>query len=304
MKKRTFYALEQLHAVNEIAIRDAGPRYTPGINPDAPNIEIDYLVDAFAALSLVDGWWTRAQNLAERISKASEYRSHLLDRLFRRRKTTPASLVSEIRALKGHRDPTELRRVVNQLRRNSGRIERHLEQQSRLLWDKLQALPDVDTSREQRNRLQSDASAIGDVKSAVSGLIEYLDGPPGRFLRGDIGLLLLGSWGTGKTHLLCDLARQRLQATAPALLVMASSLSSSTNVADAIAASTGLAKSGAELLSELNRLGEATKTRALLMIDAINEGDQEVWRKQLHSLTLCVSKLKHVGLVVSHTCPR
>ena len=66
-------------------------------------------------------------------------------------------------------------------------------------------------------------------------LVEYLDGPSGRFLRGENGLLLLGSWGTGKTHLLCDIARQRLQAGAPALLVMASSLPSGADVLDGIA---------------------------------------------------------------------
>ena len=67
----------------------------------------------------------------------------------------------------------------------------------------------------------------------------------------------------------------------------------------AIAASTGLAGSGAELLSELNRLGKATKTRALLMVDAINEGNQEVWRDQLPRIGGTVGQLPHVGLVVS-----
>ncbi len=55
-------ALAQLRTANEVAIREAGTRYTPGVDPDAPNIEIGYLVDAFDALSLVDGWRTRAQN--------------------------------------------------------------------------------------------------------------------------------------------------------------------------------------------------------------------------------------------------
>ena len=141
--------------------------------------------------------------------------------------------------------------------------------------------------------------AISDVMSAVRGLVEYLDGPSGRFLRGENGLLLLGSWGTGKTHLLCDIARQRLQARTPALLVMASSLPSGTDVLDAVAASTELAASGAELLDGLNRLGKATKTRALLMVDAINEGDQEVWRDQLPRLASRVRQLPYVGLVVS-----
>jgi hypothetical protein len=300
MKKSINDALGQLLAVNEVAIRDAGPRYTPGLDPAAPNIEIGYLVDAFDALSLVDGWRGRAQTLAQSITRASEHQTRLLERLFRRRRATPARLVEQVQELQGLQEPSDLRRAVDQLRGNSERVAERLQRESNALWEQLRALPDEPTNRDQRSLLQSDARAINDVVSAVRGLVEYLDGPSGRFLRGGNGLLLLGSWGTGKTHLLCDIARQRLQARAPALLVMASSLASGvTDVLDAVAASTGLAVSGAELLTELNRLGEGTKTRALLMVDAINEGNQEVWRDQLPRLAKSVAQLPHVGLVVS-----
>jgi len=73
MKPRVSDALAQLRKVNEVAIRDAGPRYTAGLDPGAPNIQIGYLVDAFDALSLVEGWRVRAQGLAERIGNACEH---------------------------------------------------------------------------------------------------------------------------------------------------------------------------------------------------------------------------------------
>ena len=66
----------------------------------------------------------------------------------------------------------------------------------------------------------------------VQELVEYLDGPSGRFLRGENGLLLLGSWGTGKTHLLCDIARQRLKTGAPAMSGDGELLPSGTDVLD------------------------------------------------------------------------
>src|SRR6266576_4756995 len=105
MKKRSSDALTQLQTVNQAAIRDAGPRYTPGLDPDAPNIEIGYLVDAFDALSLVDGWRIRVQELAARISKACEYQARLLDRVFGRRRATPVTLVNEVGALRELHDP-------------------------------------------------------------------------------------------------------------------------------------------------------------------------------------------------------
>lgn len=299
MKKRVKDALAQLKAANEVAIRAAGPRYTPGLDPAAPNIQITYLVDAFDALSLVDGWRTRAQEFSERISKACEYQARLLGRIFQRRRTTPATLVEQVQALRGLHDPTALRRAAALLRRNGERVVERLQQDADALWEQLRALPDEPANRDQRGRVQSDMRAISDVRAAVQGLIEYLDGPSGRFLRGENGLLLLGSWGTGKTHLLCDIARQRLQANTPALLVMASALPTGPDLLDGIAATTDLAASGEELLTELDRLGTATNTRALLMIDAINEGNQGDWRKQLPRLARRVSQLPHVALVVS-----
>lgn len=299
MKKRINNALAQLQAANEVAIRAAGPRYTPGLDPAAPNIEISYLVDAFDALSLVDGWRRRARGLGQGITKASEYQTHLLDRLFRRRRATPARLVDQVQALQGLQEPAALRRAALQLRRNSELVVGRLQREVDALWEQLRELPDEAPNHEQRSRLQSDMRALSAVMSAVRELVEYLDSPPGRFLRGNNSLLLLGSWGTGKTHLLCDIARQRLAAGAPALLVMASSLPSDDDVLDGVAATTGLAASGAELLADLNRVGAATNSRALLMVDAINEGRQDVWRDQLPSLATTVGQLAHVGLVVS-----
>ncbi len=299
MNQRISDALVQLERVNKGTIRAAGPRYTPGVDSTAPNIAIGYLVDAFDALSLVNGWRGRTQGLADGINKAVEHQTYRPDRLFRRYRATPVRLIEQVQALQTLQEPVAIRRAAVQLRRNSELVVGRLREEGDALWEQIRALPDKQPDHENRNRLQSDARAVRDVTAAVQELIDYLDGPPGRFLRGANGLLLLGSWGTGKTHLLCDMARQRIGAGAPALLVMASSLPSNTDILTGIATTTGLAASGAELLSELNRLGAATNTRALLMVDAINEGDRELWHQQLASLTMTVSHWPHVGLVVS-----
>jgi hypothetical protein len=200
MKKRLNDALAQLEMAIEAAVREAGPRYTPGLDPAAPNIEIAYLVDAFDALSLVDGWRSRVVGLADRVSKASEREMYLLRRLFRRRRATPARLVEQVRTLQELRDPIAIRRAAVRLRRNTKYVVAHLQREADALWEQLRALPDEPAHRDERSRLQSDARSAGEVMSAVQELIEYVDGPSGVFLRSDNGLLLLGSWGTGKTH--------------------------------------------------------------------------------------------------------
>lgn len=291
-------ALAQLAAVNEKTIRSAGPRYTPGVDPAAPNIEIAYLVEALDALSLVDGWKVRVEYLAKAVSESIEYRTHALARVFRRRKTTPTRLIEQAKTLVQLQDPAAIKRSAALLRRDTRYVSARLRVGIEQLWNEIGELPE-ETQSSERNNLQSEARGLDNVLSAVQALDGYLSGTPGAFLRGANGLLLLGSWGTGKTHLLCDIARQRVSAGAPALVVLASELPEGVGVLDSIASSTGLAMSGSELLSELNRLGASTKTRALLMVDAINEGGRDVWRRELAALARAVSQWTHVGLVVS-----
>src|SRR5882762_10381009 len=95
MQRKTSGALSQLEAVNHKVVIAVGPRYTPGLEPGAPNIAIEYLVDAFDALSLVDGWRERVREYASAVSKELEYRSALVDRLFSRLRATPARLVEQ-----------------------------------------------------------------------------------------------------------------------------------------------------------------------------------------------------------------
>ena len=85
----------------------------------------------------------------------------------------------------------------------------------------------------------------------------------------------------------------------PALLVLASHLAPAVDPLEAIAKETKLARTGDSLLVSLDRLGRRTRCRALLIVDAINEGDREVWRKQLTRLARRVNQFPNVGLVLS-----
>ena len=297
MKRRVKDALAQLEAVNDRAIHAAGPRYTPGLDPSAPNIEIGYLIAAFDALSLADGWRERLRGIGQEISEAVDRHTDRLNRVFRRRAISPARLLDEIHDLEEPCDPADVRRATVELRRNSARIVQRLQTEIDTLWERHRQLDDG--SHRERELLDYELRGLRGVLDAVQELLTYLDGTPGQLLRTPRGLLLLGSWGTGKTHLLCDVARQRVRAGAPALLLLATALPSDVRLIDGIAATSGLARSGEELLRELHHLGEATQTRALLMVDAINEGDRAEWRKQLSGLTATVKRWPNVGIVVS-----
>jgi len=174
LKKQPRSALLQLDTVNQLAIRAAGPRYTPGVKPGAPNIAIEYLVDAFDALALVDGWRDRMRQHAAAIAKENEHREVLINRLFRRRSATPSQLLLQVSELLVLKDPQLVRQGVFQLRRNCDRVVGRIRQESEKLWDLLRTLPEGPASNDERGRIQSDARVLDDLARTVEGLVDYL----------------------------------------------------------------------------------------------------------------------------------
>lgn len=290
--------LSALEAISRRTIASAGPRYTPGLDPAAPNIAISYLVDAFDALSLVEGWANRLSEHSEAIRRSMEYQTRLILRTFRRRRS-PADLIAQLNHLRGLHDPPSVRASSVQLRRSCSRITKRLEDVIEDNWVQLRGVPDDEAHARERSLIESDAQHLRRVLTAVEGLADYLSGAPGRVLADKAAVFLVGSWGTGKTHFLCDVVKQRLDAGKPAMLVLASSLVPGTDLLDAAATSSGLSPSGDDLLTTLDRLGQETSCRSLLMFDAINEGDRAAWWQQLSRLAGKVSNFRHVALVVS-----
>jgi hypothetical protein len=83
-------------------------------------------------------------------------------------------------------------------------------------------------------------------------------------------LLLIGEWGSGKTHSVCDASLARLQRGLPTILLLAKDFSSRRPLREAVHS---LAQPRlATLLSGLNTLGRERGARSLIIVDGINEG--------------------------------
>ncbi len=95
---------------------------------------------------------------------------------------------------------------------------------------------------------------------------------------------MLGRWGTGKTHSLCDVAERRMSSRLPTLLCLGQQLPVGVEPLEGICRITGLATTPERLLRGLQRMGEQRNCRALLIVDAINEGDRTTWKRALPAL--------------------
>lgn len=288
--------LSKLKSLTAEAVVAAGPRYTPGIEPGAPNIHIRHLDDVIQALALADGFRERLREIDEDIAGALRSGRHTIAPHFRGRTRTPDALRAQLRRATEAQGLEEVITEGLRLRVICRAVSRRVQKSVDEVWERQHQLSREDD--ETRRGLDSDIRDLQNLSYAVDALASYLDGIPGIALLRNNTVLLLGSWGTGKTHFLCDVAQSALEAGRPAILVLASALPKRTDPLGALASKCGLASADA-LLEELSSLGRRAKCRALLLVDAINEGDREAWSRSMASLVRRVKSHPDVGLVIS-----
>lgn len=114
-------------------------------------------------------------------------------------------------------------------------------------------------------------------------------------------LLLKGDGGIGKTHLLCDFAKGRVQAQLPTLLLMGQRFLSEDDPWAQLLQQLDLSHCSAEeFVGALESAAQASGCRALVMIDALNEGNgRKIWPAHLPSFLARLEKSPWIGVVLS-----
>ena len=112
-------------------------------------------------------------------------------------------------------------------------------------------------------------------------------------------LLLTGDAGRGKTHLLCDVARRRIEEGSPTLLLLGRDLYGG-DPWSRMVQRLGIDLSRDGFLQALDAASQATRSRALIFVDALNESeDRTVWKNRLAGMLTALSRYPRIGLAVS-----
>lgn len=113
-------------------------------------------------------------------------------------------------------------------------------------------------------------------------------------------LLMTGEAGVGKSHLLADVAQHHIRHGYPAVLVLGGSFVDG-EIWRQVGDQLGLTNvSPDQLLGALDAAGQAAGTRALIMIDAINErGGIAIWKERLAAFLATADRFQHVAVVLS-----
>ncbi|WP_317232573.1 NACHT domain-containing protein [Clavibacter capsici] len=111
--------------------------------------------------------------------------------------------------------------------------------------------------------------------------------------------IVVGSAGTGKTHLLCDLAHQRLQSGVPTTMLLGQDFDTSSKLQE-IPTLANIGNTLDEFLSVLDAAGEANDKTSALFIDAINESESaSSWEAAFRALVAKADRYPNLAVVVS-----
>lgn len=157
-----------------------------------------------------------------------------------------------------------------------------------------------------RSQKEGDRDAVRRVQYSIEQLYEAIEKVsaeikrPVSRLANQHRLLVTGEAGTGKSHLLADVANHHVNQGFPAVFVLGGSFGDGEpwrQVADQL----GLTNTTPdELLGALNAAGEAAGTRALVIIDAINErGGIAFWSNHLAAFLATADRFSHVTVILS-----
>jgi hypothetical protein len=260
----------------DITLRTVGERYTPTLHVDLP------VAFSLEGLARSEEFWRRYQKrrgevreATERLSRA-EYKGLGVTREVKQAvrqaaawlDATPDAFVAP------HRLPRE--RLVEQTVACVRQVE--------------QAYPDRSTTSVQSKQCKDDRKIdnlryyLGRLSSALSGFRAFFE-TPASLAAERAALLMTGSAGQGKTHLLCDVAERAVAAGRPAVVLLGGSFGGRRVWSD-IAEQLGLGNVGSDLILDAMRAAaEASQAPFVLLIDALNEsGDPAAWQSDLPRL--------------------
>ncbi|MBK8546947.1 MAG: hypothetical protein IPL63_06070 [Saprospiraceae bacterium] len=150
------------------------------------------------------------------------------------------------------------------------------------------------------NPLSDELNALYKIENDLDQFIKYLNGD--KIKIGQNGLLVItGNAGNGKSHLLGDITKLRIEKDLPSILVLGEKLQGNNNPREQILniLSLGL-YSWQELLINLNEIGKFKGERFIFAIDALNEGNgRNIWPVYLASFIDEFKNYPYIGLVLS-----
>jgi hypothetical protein len=282
------------------SISTAGPRYSPEVNVDLP------IIQEFDAFGRTAAWVTRLKKHAASISKAARMAGYDSNKLGEHKKQIEEILQSAEIVTAMIRDtrvePTGPLSFTSLIERMES-VQSGIKSASPVLSNRERAEDEKPRDTKEysyrENPFRSVRFRLYDLNRALEDAVstfKYTE----KVARSAF-LILDGTAGMGKTHLLCDVATKRLRANLPTILLMGQRFLQPGDPWTQALQQLDLSRlSAAEFIGCLEAAAQASNARALLMIDALNEGaGRSIWPNHLSAFLQLAARSPWVSVVVS-----
>ncbi len=273
----------------EEAISNAGPRYSPEFNVELP------IAGLFDGLGRTSAFYNRIKKMYGQIN---EIYSQALPR---KKFEDPEALFDSLRG-----GMKRLLSLVNNIDQSKMEqidfcpIGELILENRTLVMECYRSLKKSDDERTDADKegFEYERRSLQELVINLSDLESFIKSPEAS-LANVSSLLLVGKAGTGKTHLFCDVARQRTSSGMPTVLLLGQQFTN-TEPWSQIINLLGLSCTKEEFLGALQAYAQAKKSRAIILIDALNEGDGKfLWEKHIGGILTTLSRYSWIGIALS-----
>ena len=294
--------LSDLKRVNRETIKAAGPRYTPGVDASAPNLHIESLASAVESLGLTEQFRSKLKHLEQALRSAWKLPPESINKRLKGKKETPIRLggiLKKLRSERAGKSALTLKQIIQIETAISSELNGYQQQLHNRQYE-INKLPKEERDSSELNRIGAELRDLQPLSSALGEIIEFIRSDEFKLIEQN-RMFIRGSWGTGKTHFLCDVTEKRMKANLPTITVLAHRLPDDTEPLTGISNEFGMDVN--RFLKSLNSLGRRAGGRALILIDGINEADRVAWRRWVVEVAKQVSDYPNIGLVLSCRSP-
>lgn len=289
----------------------AGARYTPELNVNLPISEI------FDGISRTEKFYITIRiNYGELLRQfrhiSTKYVKDELQKNYNQIKKeidTLFKLIENIKVYNTNKIPwgeinKETKTLLDNLRKFASKLREEKEQVKNI---KTTARKDGSYQQSPSEKLNSDIHDIYKTQESIR-YFEELSSSTKAQLSNYPFLLLTGSAGTGKTHLLCDIVENRINNKSnilPAILLFGEFFSNESDFWSQAWEQLGIAntiKTKDDILKKLDDFGKKARCRSLLIVDALNENIShapDFWKNNLHRIIKEIKKYPNIALIVS-----
>lgn len=282
-------------------IRQAGQRYTPGVDPQAPNLRVASLFTAIENLACGRGALARFQTVVDDLSKAWDQAKSS--------STQPVAIQLRVDATRAALLPMIVRLRARDLTAGEEWVELLTGLETALLsdmahWraeeDRLSTTRGEQTYSRGSDSIRGKVNIIGRCLSVVREEKDFTQTAAFKVLC-DPQLLISGEWGTGKTHLLCDVSQDRIDRGQGTVLILAKNFQG--RVVEEICDRIEAGRTAEQIFDHLQETSDRLGERSVVVIDGINEGNRPDWRQAITALRRLVRSRPSIGLVVTCRTP-